>query len=118
MSAEQKTPYRGFIIVTVLERLPKGRARLSAKVLADDADHKRRLGGKKLLQAKRWFDHFADDLVAPIIEGLKRTIDLELAAAAKAAKSLKPAKAAIGVKSVRTTKPKVVKVPTVATVDR
>ncbi len=93
MSAEQKTPYRGYIIVTVLERLPKGRARLSAKVLADD-------------------------LAAPIIEGLKRTIDLELATAAKAAKSLKPAKAAMGVKSVRTAKPRAVKVPAVAAVDR
>lgn len=93
MSAEQKTSYRGFIILTVLERLPKGRARLSAKVLASDEDHKRRLGGKKLLQAKRWFEHFADDLAAPIIEGLKHTIDLELAAVAKAAKAVAPPKA-------------------------
>lgn len=85
MSAEQKTSHRGFTIITVLERLSKGRARLSAKVLASDEDHKRRLGGKKLLQAKRWFDHFADDLAAPVIAGLKHTIDLELAAAAKAA---------------------------------
>lgn len=81
MSAEQKTSHRGFTIITVLERLSKGRARLSAKVLASDEDHKRRLGGKKLLQAKRWFDHFADDLAAPVIAGLKHTIDLELAAA-------------------------------------
>ncbi|AJP58097.1 hypothetical protein UC34_16225 [Pandoraea vervacti] len=84
MSAEQKTLHRGFTIITVLERLSKGRARLSAKVIASDEDHKRRLGGKKLLQAKRWFDHFADDLAAPVIAGLKHTIDLELAAAAKA----------------------------------
>ncbi|VVE84800.1 hypothetical protein [Pandoraea sputorum] len=98
MSAEQKTSHRGFTIITVLERLSKGRARLSAKVLASDEDHKRRLGGKKLLQAKRWFDHFADDLAAPVIAGLKHTIDLELAAAAKAApkKAAKPASAAAG----------------------
>jgi len=98
MSAEQKTSHRGFTIITVLERLSKGRARLSAKVLASDEDHKRRLGGKKLLQAKRWFDHFADDLAAPVIAGLKHTIDLELAAAAKAAPktAVKPAGAAAG----------------------
>ncbi|APD12355.1 hypothetical protein NA29_25370 [Pandoraea sputorum] len=98
MSAEQKTSHRGFTIITVLERLSKGRARLSVKVLASDEDHKRRLGGKKLLQAKRWFDHFADDLAAPVIAGLKHTIDLELAAAAKAApkKAAKPASAAAG----------------------
>ncbi|VVE42746.1 hypothetical protein PHO31112_04234 [Pandoraea horticolens] len=116
MSAEQKTLHRGFTIITVLERLSKGRARLSAKVLASDEDHKRRLGGKKLLQAKRWFDHFADDLAAPVIAGLKHTIDLELAAAAKAAsktpakpaapkapKATKPAKPA---KAVKAAKPK------------
>ncbi|MGR9579983.1 hypothetical protein [Pandoraea sputorum] len=98
MSAEQKTSHRGFTIITVLERLSKGRARLSVKVLASDEDHKRRLGGKKLLQAKRWFDHFADDLAAPVIAGLKHTIDLELAAAAKAPpkKAAKPASAAAG----------------------
>lgn len=83
MSAEQKTSHRGFTIITVVERLSKGRARLSAKVLANDEDHKRRLGGKKLLHAKRWYDHFADDLAAPVIAGLKHTIDLELSAAAK-----------------------------------
>lgn len=103
MSAEQKTLHRGFTIITVLERLSKGRARLSAKVLASDEDHKRRLGGKKLLQAKRWFDHFADDLAAPVIAGLKHTIDLELAAAAKAV-SKTPAKAA-DIKASKAAKP-------------
>ncbi|WP_281718018.1 hypothetical protein [Pandoraea apista] len=116
MSAEQKTLHRGFTIITVLERLSKGRARLSAKVLASDEDHKRRLGGKKLLQAKRWFDHFADDLAAPVIAGLKHTIDLELAAAAKAAsktpakpaapKASKAAKPAKPAKAVKAAKPK------------
>ncbi|AJC22870.1 hypothetical protein RO07_24785 [Pandoraea pulmonicola] len=125
MSAEQKTLHRGFTIITVLERLSKGRARLSAKVLASDEDHKRRLGGKKLLQAKRWFDHFADDLAAPVIAGLKHTIDLELAAAkaaskapagpaskpgktakdAKAPKAAKPAKAEKDAKAVKAIKP-------------
>ncbi|QHE93196.1 hypothetical protein PI93_011805 [Pandoraea fibrosis] len=112
MSVEQKTSHRGFTIITVLERLSKGRARLSAKVLASDEDHKRRLGGKKLLQAKRWFDHFADDLAAPVIAGLKHTIDLELAAAAKAAPktpakptAAKPAKAAKPGKAVKAAKP-------------
>ncbi|VVE75536.1 hypothetical protein PAN31117_05189 [Pandoraea anapnoica] len=106
MSAEQKTSHRGFTIITVLERLSKGRARLSAKVLASDEDHKRRLGGKKLLQAKRWFDHFADDLAAPVIAGLKHTIDLELAAAAKAAPkaAAKPAKPAKPVKAAKAEK--------------
>jgi hypothetical protein len=111
MSAEQKTLHRGFTIITVLERLSKGRARLSAKVLASDEDHKRRLGGKKLLQAKRWFDHFADDLAAPVIAGLKHTIDLELAAAAKAASKApagpasKPGKAAKNAKAAKAAKP-------------
>ncbi|OXS92681.1 hypothetical protein B7H01_17240 [Pandoraea apista] len=112
MSAEQKTSHRGFTIITVLERLSKGRARLSAKVLASDEDHKRRLGGKKLLQAKRWFDHFADDLAAPVIAGLKHTIDLELAAAAKAASktpaktvAAKPSKPAKPAKTVKPAKP-------------
>jgi hypothetical protein len=105
MSAEQKTLHRGFTIITVLERLSKGRARLSAKVLASDEDHKRRLGGKKLLQAKRWFDHFADDLAAPVIAGLKHTIDLELAAAAKTA-SKTPVKPAKPAKAVKAAKPK------------
>lgn len=122
MSAEQKTSHRGFTIITVLERLSKGRARLSAKVLASDEDHKRRLGGKKLLLAKRWFDHFADDLAAPVIAGLKHTIDLELAAAAKAAPktpakppAAKPAKAAKPGKAVKAAKPeKVAKVAKVA----
>lgn len=120
MSAEQKTSHRGFTIITVLERLSKGRARLSAKVLASDEDHKRRLGGKKLLQAKRWFDHFADDLAAPVIAGLKHTIDLELAAAktppktasrpsdAKAGKggaTAKPMKALKALKAAKLAKP-------------
>lgn len=120
MSAEQKTSHRGFTIITVLERLSKGRARLSAKVLASDEDHKRRLGGKKLLQAKRWFDHFADDLAAPVIAGLKHTIDLELAVAktppktasrpsdAKAGKggaTAKPMKALKALKAAKLAKP-------------
>ncbi|VVE24981.1 hypothetical protein PIN31009_03313 [Pandoraea iniqua] len=115
MSAEQKTSHRGFTIITVLERLSKGRARLSAKVLANDEGHKQRLGGKKLLQAKRWFDHFADDLADPVIAGLKHTIDLELAAAARTAaakakvsadtaKPAKPAKAAKLAKPAKPTK--------------
>ncbi|WP_374626616.1 hypothetical protein [Pandoraea sp.] len=90
MSAEQKTSHRGFTIITVVERLSKGRARLSAKVLANDEDHKRRLGGKKLLHAKRWYDHFADDLAAPVIAGLKHTIDLELSAAAETTPKVAP----------------------------
>ena len=90
MSAEQKTSHRGFTIITVVERLSKGRARLSAKVLANDEDHKRRLGGKKLLQAKRWYDHFADDLAAPVIAGLKHTIDLELSAVTKTTPKVAP----------------------------
>jgi len=103
MSAEQKTSHRGFTIITVLERLSKGRARLSAKVLADDEGHKQRLGGKKLLQAKRWFDHFADDLAEPVIAGLKHTIDLELAAAARnaAAKAKVVSAATKSVKSAK-----------------
>lgn len=116
MSAEQKTSHRGFTIITVLERLSKGRARLSAKVLAHDEGHKQRLGGKKLLQAKRWFDHFADDLAEPVIAGLKHTIDLELAAAARnaaakakvvsaAAKSAKSDKAPKAVKPAKPAKP-------------
>ncbi|WP_087686833.1 hypothetical protein [Pandoraea sp. PE-S2R-1] len=119
MSAEQKTSHRGFTIITVLERLSKGRARLSAKVLANDEGHKQRLGGKKLLQAKRWFDHFADDLAEPVIAGLKHTIDLELAAAArtaaakakvsadtaKPAKAVKPAKVAKAAKPTKAVKP-------------
>ncbi|WP_087725038.1 hypothetical protein [Pandoraea sp. PE-S2T-3] len=119
MSAEQKTSHRGFTIITVLERLSKGRARLSAKVLANDEGHKQRLGGKKLLQAKRWFDHFADDLAEPVIAGLKHTIDLELAAAArtaaakakvsadtaKPAKAVKPAKVAKAAKPAKAVKP-------------
>lgn len=126
MSAEQKTSHRGFTIITVLERLSKGRARLSAKVLASDEDHKRRLGGKKLLLAKRWFDHFADDLAAPVIAGLKHTIDLELAAAAKAAPktpakppAAKPAKAAKPGKAVKAAKPeKVAKVAKATKADK
>ncbi|VVE50412.1 hypothetical protein PCA20602_04664 [Pandoraea capi] len=105
MSAEQKTSHRGFTIITVLERLSKGRARLSAKVIASDDDHKRRLGGKKLLQAKRWFDHYADDLAAPVIAGLKHTIDLELAAAKAAPKTAaKPTAGAVGVKNEKPAK--------------
>ncbi|VVE12125.1 hypothetical protein PMO31116_02662 [Pandoraea morbifera] len=117
MSVEQKTSHRGFTIITVLERLSRGRARLSAKVLASDEDHKRRLGGKKLLQAKRWFDHFAEDLAAPVIAGLKHTIDLELAVAkrvpqaaprasdAKAGKGGASAKPGKGVKVAKPAKP-------------
>ena len=103
MSAEQKTSHRGFTIITVLERLSKGRARLSAKVLAHDEGHKQRLGGKKLLQAKRWFDHFTDDLAEPVIAGLKHTIDLELAAAARnaAAKAKVVSAATKSVKSAK-----------------